>query len=147
MCVWERARDYSPTCSFLPIPFAPHPLQKLIYQKKQGKMEMKHCLWYLLEGFFIAVSWSWESWLGSELCYQNSQHWMRQREDSLTQKVDRQGPHCSSVSLTHCFLSRKWFLNRPTAYSFCAQRRKHTEYLLDSTLSYINNCPQHSKAR
>lgn len=149
MCVWERARDYSPIYNFLPTPFSTPPPPKANLPKKQGEMEKRWnsaCGIYLRD-ISLMFPWSWESWMGSELHYQNLQHWMRQREDSLARAVDRQGPHCSSVSLTHCFLSRTCFLNRPTAYSFCAQRRKHTEHLLDNTLSYVSNCPQPSKAR
>ena len=128
------------------LPLAPSKSQST-KKSGRGEGEMKQCLWYLPEGFFIDVSWSCESWMGSELCYQNLHHWMRQRENSLALEAGRQGPCCSFISLTRCFLSRTQFLNRPTAYSFCAQRRKHTECLLDNTLSYVNNCPQHLKAR
>lgn len=148
-CVCESAREITHQfIIFCRSPSPPCPFKSQSTKKAGGNGEdMKQRLWYLPEGLFIEVSWSWESWMGSELHYQNLQHWTRLWQDSLTWEGDRQGPHCSSVSLTHCFLSRTQFLNRPTAYSFCVQRRKHTEHLLDNTLSYINNCPQNSKAR
>lgn len=139
-CVWER--DSWPIYDFLPNPSSP---PQPIYQNTGAAgEEMKEHLWHLPHGFSTDVSlWdgSWESWRGSELPYQNLQHWMSQREDSLAQEVGRQGPHRSSVSLTHCYLSRTWFCNRPTLTHFVHREGKHTEHLLDGTLSYVNNCP------
>lgn len=100
-------------------------------------------------GFWINVSWSWESWIGSELhinCAPKVEA-LNEAVRGLPDLGGRQMGWIVPVSLIYCFLNRRWFLNRPTAYWFCALRIKCTEYLLDSTLSYTNNCLQHSKAR
>lgn len=139
---WVCMRDSCPYYNFLPSSSSLSPAKPVYQKRREYGKEMKEHLWYLLQGFSINISYwdgSWESWMGSELLYQNLQHQMEQKEDSLTQE-GRKGPHFPSVSFTSCFLSRTEFLSRPTAYYFCTCRGEYTGHLLANTLSYVNNC-------
>lgn len=148
--MWERARDYSPVYIFQSILLFPHPSEKPIYQKRRGRWRRDETAPLVFNwGVCINVSWTWESWILSELQI-NCAPKVAALNESVRGLPDLEGRQTGDklfFCLTHCFLSRRGFLNRPATYCFYAQTIKCTEHLLDNTLSYTNNCPQHSKAR